>query len=852
VVRDIWKKYGKFDEIHVELGREMKNTAEDRAKITNQVTDNENTNLRIKMMLMEFANDDDFKNQKDYTEFKKEGEDDFFYQKGNNPVRPYSQTQHDILKIFEEYVLNDISKDELEKETGLTETKDGKTKKITYKDISQKSSPSNKEVEKYKLWLEQKYSSPYTGQMIPLSKLFTPEYQIEHIIPKSRYFDDSLNNKVICEAAVNQLKDKQLGLEFIKNHKGQKVDCGMGKNVEIFTEEAYTDFVKEHYKSNNAKRRNLLLEDIPDKMIARQMNDTRYISKFISNLLSNIVREETDDDGINSKNLISVNGKITTILKQDWGLNEIWNSLILPRFERMNELTQTNKFIAKNSEGHTIPAIPLELSKGFQKKRIDHRHHAMDALVIACATRDHVNYLNNQSSHDKNSNNEGGIRYDLKNKLCFKSKTDEKGNYKWIFKKPWGSEEKEVLITTSKNFVTDAKEQLEKIVVSFKQNLRVINKATNKYEKIKNDKKEKETQKGTNWAIRKPLHKETVYAKISLRKVKSVRLSEALKNWQSIVDKTLKDKIKQIITQYGGNASAEMLNKYFKDRKYQLNGVDISKVEVYYFETDNAAVRKSLDKSFTEKTIKESVTDTGIQKILLNHLAGNENNPELAFSPEGIENMNKNIVTLNDGKFHQPIYKVRVYETIGNKFPVGTSGNKSSKFVEAAKGTNLFFAVYADKNDNRNFETIPLNIVIERLKQGLPEVPETNEKGHKLLFHLSPNDLVYVPTVDEKENNSKIDFNNLSSEQLKRIYKLTDTSGTTANFIQANIAEVLFNLNAEKQKKTFGKQIFSIQNEIGVGSQGSKNPKAITGETIKEICIKLKIDRLGNINPLIP
>jgi CRISPR-associated endonuclease Csn1 len=771
VVRDIWKKYGKFDEIHVELGREMKNTAEDRAKITNQVTENENTNLRIKTMLMEFANDDDFKNQKDYTVFKKEGEDNFFYQKGNNPVRPYSQTQHDILKIFEEYVLNDVSKDELEKETGLTETKDGKTKKITYKDISQKSSPSNKEVEKYKLWLEQKYRSPYTGQMIPLSKLFTPEYQIEHIIPKSRYFDDSLNNKVICETAVNQLKDKQLGLEFIKNHKRQKVDCGMGKTVEIFTEEAYTKFINEHYAKNNAKRRNLLLEDIPDKMIARQMNDTRYISKFISNLLSNIVREETNDDGINSKNLIPGNGKITTTLKQDWGLNEVWNSLILPRFERMNELTQTDKFTAKNSEGHTIPAIPLELSKGFQKKRIDHRHHAMDALVIACATRNHVNLLNNQhalAKDDKERKKNGEVsRYDLQNKLRNQEKWIDKDGKKrdkfTSFKMPWD------------NFTVDAKNELGKIVVSFKQNLRVINKATNKYEKIKNGKKEKETQKGTNWAIRKPLHKEFVYAKVDLPNVKLPK--------------------GKIIT----------------------------------------AIRRNLDDTIDINKI----TDTGIQKILTKYLESHGNDKELAFSPEGIEDMNKNIAKYNNGKPHQPIYKVRTYEVGSGRFTLGDKGNKKTKFVEAAKGTNLFFAIYADKNGNRNFETIPLNIVIERLKQGLTEVPETNEKGHKLLFHLSPNDLVYVPTEDEKENINGIDFGNLSKEQKKRLFNVNDFSSTcyfAPNRIAKAIAakEVDMSFDEKKNKVT--------------GSFDTKTA-SFEGVQIKDVCIKLKIDSLGNIKP---
>ena len=51
---------------------------------------------------------------------------------------------------------------------------------------------------------------PYTGEIIPLGKLFTTAYEIEHVIPQSRYFDDSFSNKVICESEVNKLKDNML------------------------------------------------------------------------------------------------------------------------------------------------------------------------------------------------------------------------------------------------------------------------------------------------------------------------------------------------------------------------------------------------------------------------------------------------------------------------------------------------------------------------------------------------------------------------------------------------------------------------------------------------------------------
>lgn len=752
VVKDIWSKYGNgakdfFDEIHIELGREMKNTAEDRKKMTTQITDNENTNLRIKALLIELKENSDGKLSVD-------------------DVRPYSPTQQEALKIYEDGVLH----------SGI-ELPDDIDK------ISKTAQPSKSELQRYKLWLEQKYRSPYTGEIIPLSKLFTTDYEIEHIIPQSRYFDDSFSNKVICEAAVNKLKDNQLGLQFIKNHPGEIIELSKGRTVKIFTENAYKEFVKQHYNKNRSKKNKLLLEEIPDKMIERQLNDTRYISKFISNVLSNIVRAEKDDEGINSKNIIPGNGKITDRLKQDWGLNDVWNDLILPRFERMNKLTNSTVFTTYNEKHKKyLPAVPLELSKGFQKKRIDHRHHSMDALVIACATRNHVNLLNNQSANSETK------RYDLQRKLRkFEAveyddpKTGErvKREVPKDFLKPW------------ETFTQDARCALENVIVSFKQNLRVINKATNRYEKWakKNGVKVKEfqEQKGTNWAIRKPLHKETVYGKVNLPRIKVPK--------------------GKILT----------------------------------------ATRKNIDTSFDLKTI-EAITDSGIQKILKNFLTKKGCNPELAFSPEGIEEMNKNITLYNDNKFHQPIYKARIFKETGEQFQLGQRGNKKDKYVTTAKGTNLFFAVFADENGKRNFSAIPLNEVIERQKQGLSPVPEINENGNKLLFHLSPNDLVYVPNEEEKDNLNVIDIENFSKEQRKRIYKFTDGSGVMANFIPANIANVLFNMNKEKQKK--GGIDFPIQNEIGVGSQGSKNERAFTGETIKNICIKLKVDRLGNISPV--
>ena len=695
VVRDIWQQYGQgqasfFDEIHIELGRELKKTAKEREKLSKQNQKNEDINLSIKEKLKEL---------KKYN------------------TRAYSITHQ----------------------------------------------------EKYKLWLEQKHISPYTGQIISPENLSTDNYDIEHIIPQSRFFDDSLSNKVVCESIVNKApyKDRQLGLEFIKNQGGRIVKelSKENKTIKIFTEEQYRTFIKEHYSNNPEKTKKLLLEEIPEKMVARQMNDTCYISKFISEILSKIVRSDEQDEGVHSKNVILCTGKITSILRQDWGLNDIWDNLILPRFERMNNLLQKEKFTIYSIEKQKkIPVVPInDQFKSFQKKRIDHRHHALDAIIIACVTGEHINYINNQHALEKEKDKkEKQKEHDkLREKLCIKkyNKGSEE-NYSWIFKKPWA------------HFTQEVRTALEGIVVSFKQNLRVINKATNYYERWVEENgryiKKMVKQEGTNWAIRKPLHEETISGKIYLDREKITK--------------------NDILT----------------------------------------ATRKTVDSSFDEKRIKK-ITDTGIQKILLNYLKY-KGSPEIAFSPEGLEELNKNLSIYNDGKPHKPIYKVRIYEKGSGRFALGEKGRKYKKYVQGAP--NLYFGIYQGAN-KRSFATIPLNEVIERQKQGRPSIPEYNEKGDPLLFSLSPNDLVYVPL--EGENTEDIDFRNLSNEQKERIYKTVSFTRNECFFIKSSIASLIKNYDAKTK----------------IGELGSQNKLEVTickGIRIKEVCIKLKVDRLGNIS----
>ena len=794
-VRDIWNYYGNgkenfFDEIHIELGREMKNPADKRKKITQKNIENENTNQRIKALLRELENE------------------------GVAGVKPYSPSQQEILKIYEEGIyqnldadFNKVSEDEIEK-------------------IRKSSSPTQSQIIRYKLWLNQGYISPYTGKVITLSRLFTTDYQIEHIIPQSRYFDNALSNKVICESEVNQLKGNQTAYEFIKNHGGEKVDLGQGRSVEIFKLEDYENHCNKYFKKNRIKLKNLLSEEVPEGFINRQLNDSRYISKLIKGLLSNIVRKEGEQEAL-VKNVVPLTGAITSILKQDWGLNDKWNDIIAPRFKRLNTLTGTDKFGFWDNKIHSFRIkVPDEISKGFSKKRIDHRHHALDALVIACCTKEHVNYITSLNTNRKNFGLVSRLR-EIEEIEIYNKTTGEhvKKKVAKAYKLPWPS------------FPADAKNALEHAIVSFKQNLRVINKTNNKtwrwVEKQGKYKKQLVPQtKGYNWAIRKPLHKETVSGKVLINAKREVSFNKALEKPELIINQH----IRELIESTNINNVKERI-AYFKRNPIKIKGKKITKLLVFIEAT---AVRKSLSEIKNAKLL-EKITDNGIRNILEKHLINyldskGKENFDLAFSPEGIAELNKNIVQLNNGKAHQPIYKVRMYEE-GNKFAVGINGNRKNKFVEAAKGTNLFFAIYQDDEGNRNYETVPLNEVIEHQKQvaHLPKemrtpIPVKPEKG-KLLFTLSPNDLVYVPSEEEKENPALIDFNNLNRDQINRIYKMVSCSGAQCFFVQNNIAVPIAN-----------KFEFSALNKM---------EKDIHGIMIKSFCWKLKTDRLGHIFQII-
>ncbi len=736
VVKDIWKRFGRPDEIHIELARDLKKNAEERKKLSEQILKNENERKKAVAILQELKN--------------------------ANADSP-----------------SDIERLRLWEETGNRFAKESNPK------FSKE--PTKQEIEKYMLWGEQNHISPYTGNLIPLSKLFTAEYEIEHIIPRSRFLDDSFGNKTICETAVNGFKDNSTAMQMIYEHGGREIEY-KGTKFRLLNEDEYRQHIKSTFFGKWKKQKYFLSEEIPDSFIERQINDTRYIGKKLSELLYPVAKDE----------VIFTIGAITSELKDKWGLHRVWKELLKPRFERLEEIT-SEKLIDFDKEHNDI-----RFKKDY--KRIDHRHHALDALIIAATTREHIRYINSlNAAEEKDKLN---IKYHL-----VKSRIRE-------FVLPWDT------------FTKEAREKLKEIIVSHKNRNRVVTKGLNiftkwVYEDGKWIKKSIKQNKGQLLSVRKSMFKEPLgiihlaeYKIVSIKQAVEIQfnfLTKYISNMQSrIADKKLRSDVNLIIK----NCSFDLAEtlEYIKNNSLKDNdGKSINKIHILEF-NEYAAKRVQLDKSFDLKKIDKipysNHENNKLVKILREHLKANNNSTQDAFSGEGLDILSK--------KYGKPVNKVTTYENIGNKISF------KGKLVETDKGSNAFFVIYENENDSddriiTSSSSVPLLDAIDCLSNGLPIAED--KSGYKKII-LSPNDLVYVPEPEEAK--SAIDWNTKKNIS-ERIYKVVSFSKYQCFFVPHFIADTLIDAV-----------------ELGANN---KSEKSWDGQMIKKVCIKIIADRLGNIKP---
>ena len=198
---------------------------------------------------------------------------------------------------------------------------------------------SRNDIIRYKLYLELEprgYHTLYSNSYIEPNKLFTKEFDIEHIIPQSRLFDDSFSNKTIESRSVNIEKSNETAIDFIKLKQDEN---GLKEYLDRI-EDLYKAFKISKTKYNKLKMKG---NDIPDDFINRDLRDTQYIAKKAKTILEELV-----------KDVVSTSGMITDRLREDWQLIDVMQELNWNKYDTLG-LTET----IVNRDGHKITTIAI-------------------------------------------------------------------------------------------------------------------------------------------------------------------------------------------------------------------------------------------------------------------------------------------------------------------------------------------------------------------------------------------------------------------------------------------------------------------------------------------------------------
>ena len=225
---------------------------------------------------------------------------------------------------------------------------------------------SRKDREKYKLWMELGQGDavcPYSGEPIgSFNMLLTETTEVDHIIPLSRSNDNSYPNKILCLRSANQEKGNKTPWEAWgkDKEKYQGIVNRMGKLIK------YGD--KRFEKVLRSKLRKIQMKEVPEGFTAAQLKATQYIAVATKNYLETL-----------SVSVEPAAGQMTAELRRLWGLDGL-----LPK---PSEDKNTDQSASGTAEDEAVARTADEQEKDAAKSRIDHRHHAIDAFVIALTDR---------------------------------------------------------------------------------------------------------------------------------------------------------------------------------------------------------------------------------------------------------------------------------------------------------------------------------------------------------------------------------------------------------------------------------------------------------------------------------
>jgi len=640
---------------------------------------------------------------------------------------------------------------------------------------------------RYKLYNELKlngYKTLYSNTYIPREEIFSKRFDIEHIIPQSRLFDDSFSNKTIEARDVNIEKGNMTAYDYV----AEKYDDKGLVDYESRVEELFRNNV-----ISRTKRNNLLMKekDIPSDFLERDLRDSQYIARKAREILEEMVPF-----------VVTTTGAVTNRLREDWQLINIMQEL---NWDKYDTLGLTERYTDKN--GNIVKRI-----KDWTKRN-DHRHHAMDALTIAFTKRSIVQYLSNMNARSDKSSSIYGIEQKELHR-------DEK-DHKLVFNAPMPLDE----------FRAEAKKHLESILVSIKAKNKVVTKNINKA-KTKDGYQQK-----VQLTPRGALHNETVYGKIrnyeaEYRKVDGKFTEETILR---VSNQKYREALLNRLAEYGNDSKKAFTGKNSleknpiwldKDHSYAVP----PKVKLYKI-VDVFTIKKAVDKDLKI----DKVIDNKVRAILQARLDDYNGDASKAFS-----NLEENPIWLNKEKgiaIKRVKIKAKVSsdtsvplhvkkDLLGNILKDGEGKVLATDYVNTAN--NHHVAIFIDSEGNWHEHVVSFFEATASALLGLPVVDKNykNEEGWQFLFSMKQNEYFVFPNEKTGFVPSEVDLMDaknypLISPNLYRVQKFSSLFYVFRHHLETNVDE------SNELRGTTWKRITSIKGLDGI--------------------VKIRVNHLGNI-----
>ena len=593
---------------------------------------------------------------------------------------------------------------------------------------------------RYKLYMELKdngFKTLYSNTYIPYEDLFSKRFDIEHIIPQSRLFDDSFANKTLESKDINITKGDMTALDFVTDKYGQEGVERYKSSVDMLLDKGAISKTKYH---NLLRTQN----DIPENFIQRDLRDTQYISRKALEILGDIV-----------KSVVATSGEITARLREDWGLVDVMKELNWDKYDKSGMTEYYN-----DPDGRTISRI-----KDWTKRN-DHRHHAMDALTVAFTKRSIIQYLNTLNAKDKELQQEIASKGRLLPPMPF----DE--------------------------LRCEARKHLDDILVSIKAKNKVATRNTNKT-KRKGGFNEKVQLTPRGQLHNETVYGRILQYDCKEEKVGSSFDADKI---ATVACERFRNALYQRLAQYGGNPKKAFSGSNSLDKNPLFTDILHSEEVPQKVKTVRLipvyTIRKQID-----PTLKiEKVIDSHIRQILSNRLEEFGNDPKKAFSnldenpiwlnnDKGIQIKRvtisgpTNVYALHDKR---NIFGAPIINCDGATIP--------SDFVSLSN--NHHIAIFMDSDGNLQEQPVPFMEAVARVSLGDPVIDKTYKvkDGWKFMFSMKQNEYFVFPNKETGFDPNSIDLLNpvnypVISKNLFRVQKLTSKDYFFRHHLETSIVD---------------------------------------------------------------